>query len=1204
MSIFKETFSEPVSSQIGIRQDLLVSRNQQEISYLTSRKAWARLTSGVNTSTTDEDGPSSTLARNYILQGGALYNSKFRNGIGKEAENAYSTFTPSGEEHRLGLRPMPGITNIDIKSKSAYGSLREATINFVCWDIRQLEDLEILYMRPGFTALLEWGWSPYINNKKSSVYSVETYDKFINGTCPVGDNSLQEIYKELYGLSQKQSGNYDALIGYIKNFQWSFRPDGGYDCSTTLISFGEVLESLKINYALPDVSNNEKIEGFLGIPKNDFSQFYPSVYNKSKLAGLLYELASYMATDLSKPNQNLVGDNGQVYSGEFDNEFYDLFALDIKTEDEPSNTSDKNKIISLPKSTKYQYYITLESLCTLLNKYILVTTEKGKLAGLSTLDRKFNVPTTATASATPPPPPTQYVLTPQPLPDQPIGSTPFSFTAIQQQTVQKAIATQQRKSPITGSALLCLTHPLQLSVDPTVCLINSPTWKNGFLLPKIDENIDANTSGVYKESIGDRSYSSDAIKIVQKIIDYGLDKTGPNPYADIKNYLTAAKNTTAALQELIAQYEIKRGAKVLMKTREFSYGAGIISSKGTPQITENNTGQNSIIRIGGYLSFKAFSEAAGIKIGDLIKEVSNKDNTLEGNLNSNLENEATNIAQTTEDIKRINEASDKASKASTSNLKFLNKLSPFFKDNNENSGLGYISNIYVSINYLFGLISNQNLESLDKKEKNEINVYDFLKTVMSAVQSSIGNINNFDIHVDPNDNIGRIIDINFTNENPADDYEKATVIQIQGLKSTAKNVSLQSQIFPEQSSIVAISAQNGGGTIGLDNNTLVGFNRGIEDRILPKKYIPGQATQPTAQTRILAIGESIGSLAKYIMDLKSLVTGYLSDNIHATYNSSNSGEYKNSLKDIIIAIKSICDDPNQFKSIIPTKLSITMDGIGGLVIGNLFRIPEDSLPRGYKGGKIGRKLGYIVTGISHKIDTSFWETTIDSQTVILEANEKSPNKIDYSKIIIPDPSNPDGKMLKLPDPVVTSNVGQNSYENSPVATYYRSRNRRNGYIPNSELRNLNTDDKTSNAIHKLHPTAASKWEALVVAARAAGYSISKFNISHIPEAAYRTYAQQSSGVGRATPGFSPHGWGGAVDIQQLVTAQKIAAGLPVTAKAGRAAGAVPAAKVRETNNLYKWLATNGPTYGWYNPYRLADNSGTDECWHFEYWGEV
>jgi hypothetical protein len=1198
MSIFKETFSKPVSEQIEIRQELLVSRKPHEISYLTSRKAWVRLTSGVNTSITDEDDPSSTLAKNYILQGGALYNSKFRNGIGKSGENAYSTFTPSGGEHRLGLRPMPGITNIDIKSKSAYGSLREATINFVCWDIRQLEDLEILYMRPGFTALLEWGWSPYINNnnKSVSVSSVETYDKFINGTCPVGDNSLQEIYKELYSLSQKQSGNYDALIGYIKNFQWSFRPDGGYDCSTTLISFGEVLESLKINYAIPDISYKEKIEGFLDFPPNEFSNNYPAVYNKSKIAGLLYELASYMASSKSSPD---VGDNGQIFSKTFGSEYYDLFALDIKTEDESSNTSsDKNKIISLPKSTKYQYYITLESLCTLLNKHILVTTEKGKLAGLSTLDRKFNVPTTASATQQTTKPTYQYVTKPQPLPpQQSIGYNTFGPTVTFQPIVQNTIQSQQPLISITGSALLCLTHPLQLSVDPTVCLINSPTWRNGFSFPKIDENIDINSPELIPQGYGNEIYSKDAVRIVQEIIDYGLDKTGAVPYTDMFNYLTSSADPIAALQELIIRYELKRGAKstIIIKGEygplEYYYGAGIISSKGTNQISPSTKILNGKYGILGFFSFKDFTKAAGIDINALTKDVAKKDNILKEALNKNLEQEITNITKKAEDIKKTNEASDKASKSSTSNLKFLNKLSPFFKDDNVNSGLGYISNIYVSINYLFGLVSNQNLESLDKKEKNEINAYDFLKTVMGAVQSSIGNVNNFDIHVDPNDSIGRIIDINFTNENPAADYEKATVIQIQGLKSTAKNVSLQSQIFPEQSSIVAISAQNGGGTIGLDNNTLVGFNRGIEDRILPKKYIPGQVVQPTIQTKMLSIGESIGSLASYIMDLESLVKGYFTDNIHATYNSSNSGEYKNSLKDIIIAIKSICDDPNQFKSIIPTKLSITMDGIGGLVIGNLFRIPEDSLPRGYKGGKVGRKLGYIVTGISHKIDTSFWETTIDSQTVILETNDKLPNKMDYSKIIIPDPSNPGGFTIGKIDPVITSNVGQNPYKNSPVATYYISKKYSNGKIPDSELRYLNTDDQTSNKKDRLHPTAASKWEALVVAARTSGYSINKFNISNVIGAAYRT-----KGIAD-----SAHGWGGAVDIQQLVTAQKTAAG---TTTAASAAGAEAAAKVRETNDLYKWLAINGPTYGWYNPYRLADNAGLDEAWHFEYWGEV
>ena len=59
---------------------------------------------------------------------------------------------------------MPGITDINVRTKSAYGSLREAKVNFECHNRRQLEVLEMLYMRPGYMVILEWGWNPYIKN--------------------------------------------------------------------------------------------------------------------------------------------------------------------------------------------------------------------------------------------------------------------------------------------------------------------------------------------------------------------------------------------------------------------------------------------------------------------------------------------------------------------------------------------------------------------------------------------------------------------------------------------------------------------------------------------------------------------------------------------------------------------------------------------------------------------------------------------------------------------------------------------------------------------------------------------------------------------------------------------------------------------------------------------------------------------------------
>ena len=1183
MSLFKDTFPKEIKEQIEKRQDLLVRRNPKDLSYLNSRKAWVRLSSGVDVFTQEVgegvlEYDNGTLAKQYVLQGGTLNDGTLRAGIGSHSSSSYSTTTPSGKKHDLGIRPMPGITNVDIKSKSAYGSLREATINFVCWDIKQLEDLEMLYMRPGFTALLEWGWSPYIKNDDTYNTRVSTYDAFLNGPIPKGDNVLQDIYKYLHVTKslQESNGNYDALIGYIKNFQWSFRSDGGYNCNTTLISFGEVLESLKINYGVANIySSKDSLVLKGGVVSKEYVEGISKAYSKNVLSGILYEVCANIRSNMNVPI-SIVG--GPISSGDptlkgggsdsigariplkIDNIEYDTFVLPLEVDKQ--NQSTQKDTSALPDASKYQYYITLESLCKLFNKYIIVTTDKGGITGLSTLDR-----------------------------DYPIKS-------------------------LNPSSLLCLTHPLQLSVDPSVCLINSPVWRNGFRFPKQNENITEETPEAVNPNSGNRLYKEQAKQIVQEIIDYGIDVVGGVKGAssiledkaevesrsiqignNIDSYF-ALKNRIKALEQLIIEYELKRGKKTLTSSFDnIDASSSIKTTKGTPQASKGT--QISIFGIfsglsrgpRGYLSFGDFMKQSNIKFTTLISYTNASQS--EQQSMSTLLNDAsfTNISETGEKIEEYNKKSDELSEGLKVKLKYLNSLSLFFKDDNQDSGLGNISNIYVNIEYLYNLSLNQNLESLDKKEKNEINIYDYLKTMIGDIQSSIGNVNNFDIHVDPIDNIGRIIDINFTTEDPVKTYDEATVIEIQGTKTTATNVSLQSQIFPEQSSIVAISAQNGGGTLGLDNNTLVGFNRGIKDRILPDKYVPGIKFPLNSSEQIFNLAEAIGRLVTFITDTRTILT---IDTGVSIYNISNSAEYKGALRDIINFIKAVSVDPNQFKSIIPTRLSITLDGLGGMVIGNLFRIPDRTLPSGYKGEKgIGRKVGYIVTGIGHKIDNSFWETTIDAQTVILEANEPK-EKFDYGKVVIPDPLNPGGFTVEVP--TSTNRVGSEPYDGSPVAVYLRGRGYYNGTIEKYTpvvLRHLQTADHKSNQ-YSLYLTAASQWEKLYTAALQAGYTINNFSVSDgYRNLAEQTLAKTAKRKAAAAAGFSAHGWGGAVDVLQLALLAGNSKDLKINAN------------IRNTSALYKWLAQNGPTYGWYNPYRLADGAGeVDECWHWEYWGQI
>jgi hypothetical protein len=94
------------------------------------------------------------------------------------------------------------------------------------------------------------------------------------------------IFKELNIKTTNSSGNYDFMFGYVMNYSWKLRDDGGYDCSTEIISTGEILESYKINFSAPEISAKsfnttgtlfrktvlEVDEGKLDLIKKDYSQ--------------------------------------------------------------------------------------------------------------------------------------------------------------------------------------------------------------------------------------------------------------------------------------------------------------------------------------------------------------------------------------------------------------------------------------------------------------------------------------------------------------------------------------------------------------------------------------------------------------------------------------------------------------------------------------------------------------------------------------------------------------------------------------------------------------------------------------------------------------------------------------------------------------------------------------------------------------------
>jgi hypothetical protein len=754
MSIFKSTFRESIANQIRVRQKAIADRTPTNIQYFNSRNAWVRMSSAVNVGGTNE------LAQKYVLQGGTLNfflgKTSPKSGVGDKFSNAYSTVSPGGKSHDLGIRPMPGITGVEIMSKSAYGSLRTATISFVAWDIKQLEDLELLYMRPGYTVLLEWGWAPYLD-EKGGFSSIINNTDIINATP-----SQDDIYKDLFGKSA--NGNYDATYGKIQNYSWKARPDGGYDCTTTIVTIGEIIDSLKVNYSPFYIGGIEK-NGIIasripGLPS--VQDQISGSYSQNIVAGICHELYAIVDKKVTTTDKAFVIDDNK--------EYYDFYKSSIQEVNNNANVT--------PLGGTYSIYITLESFVKVLNKYVL--------------------PYTTSAD----------------------GKTSYSYIKVSTNS-----STLTSPSGSAGQPLLCLGNFLQLSTDPSVCLIANYAWEN--------------PSG-----------------------SLGIKYSGDNRF---KKFFAEAKK------------------------------------------------QNK-----GY----------------------------------------------------------------------------FYKDDYSNLQYGIIGNIFVNLSYIYSLVTDKNIEAQDKTENNDINLSMFLKNILTGINNSIGNVANLDLHCDPMEgNIIRIVDVNYIDEvGRKEAYDKAFIFEMQKVDSPngsiVRNYSFESQIFPEQSTIVAIGAQVKAGSLGVDSGTLVDFNQNLTDRIMPRKDVPGVDTGNSAEKLKKEAETFKGNLATLLSFIESAPNAPTNKSPDGSDNSvavNESSKYSNALRDMIRFFKNNFADNNKNRGIIPTKLSLTIDGIGGMIIGNMFRIPDRLLPKGYKGeGKTGAKIGFLVTGLKHSIQNNDWTTTIECQYIILD----------------------------------------------------------------------------------------------------------------------------------------------------------------------------------------------------------------------------
>jgi len=309
-------------NQIKLRQQLLglkqlpgggSATTSEVLAWQNNSTPWIRAVSSVNI-TTEAKSRELTgspnyqgreLAKNFVLFNGtvSLFPAKENtNDISLSGENTYKAQQRFGitnndsilNEYAYGLggieqgiTPMPGIESLNITTYNR-GSLRKAELKIKAHNKKQFAIIDSLYMRPGFTLLLEWGHTIYYKDTeirngivtkvapqytKTANFNTDAFRHIIAATP--GNILIDQdlILSDIRAERAITNGNYDGFYGKITNFSWTYNVDGTYDITVSAISVGDVIESLNVNRVVID-DKTKPVETPKSNPKSTNSSQY------------------------------------------------------------------------------------------------------------------------------------------------------------------------------------------------------------------------------------------------------------------------------------------------------------------------------------------------------------------------------------------------------------------------------------------------------------------------------------------------------------------------------------------------------------------------------------------------------------------------------------------------------------------------------------------------------------------------------------------------------------------------------------------------------------------------------------------------------------------------------------------------------------------------------------------------------------------
>lgn len=325
-----------------------------------------------------------------------------------------------------------------------------------------------------------------------------------------------------------------------------------------------------------------------------------------------------------------------------------------------------------------------------------------------------------------------------------------------------------------------------------------------------------------------------------------------------------------------------------------------------------------------------------------------------------------------------------------------------------------ILNIYISTRLII-----QKLDALYTRNSvpEELDVLSYVDSILQEINSVLGGINELEVATTAGNDAETAFIVDRAKINPDLNQQNTEEINIRGLKNTVTGVELKTFISSKLGAQISISATGGSENSIESNLGLVKYNENKRDRfrvnyktLTEEEFnnLPNDVKDEVFQQNVVDSQAKWRELAeenkKFEKFLVNVADAYAKFN-NTVFGDGQNSKYRTNLFSKIkgegisrtkaVLSRKYIGTEAEPQNVLPLELSITLSGISGLTVGEVFKLKKNSsvLPKNYE------EFGYIITGLDSQIENNKWITKIRANLFRLQKSQISTvNNLDiYSK---------------------------------------------------------------------------------------------------------------------------------------------------------------------------------------------------------------